>query len=32
LLIMLPTISIQILVNFGQRKNHQIELQSLYWF
>jgi hypothetical protein len=29
---MLPTISIKILVNFGQRKSHQMELQSLCWF
>jgi hypothetical protein len=32
LFIMLQTMSIQILVNFGQRKSHQIELQSLCWF
>jgi hypothetical protein len=32
LFIMLQTISIQILVNFGQSKSHQIELQSLCWF
>jgi hypothetical protein len=29
---MLQTISVQILVNFEQRKSHQIELQSLGWF
>jgi hypothetical protein len=32
LFIMLQTISFQILVNFGQRKSHQIELHSLCWF
>jgi hypothetical protein len=29
---MLPTIPIQILVNFGQRKSHQMELQSCVGF
>jgi hypothetical protein len=32
LFIMLQTISVQIFVNFRQRKSHQIELQSLGWF